>query len=263
VRGFDTNIIDSDGLPVIIRGVTASVKDANGDVIGAIELLQDITQEKMNEERIKQSLNEKDILLKEIHHRVKNNLQVISSLLSLQSGYVKDKQSLSLFTESQNRVKSMALIHEKLYQSHDLARIDFEEYIKSLTTFLFRSYGVDPNMIVLNIDVKDVTLDIDTAIPCGLIINELVSNSLKYAFPEGVSGEITIGLHEKKDGGTPYYELTMSDNGVGLPEHFDISTSASLGLQLVTTLVGQIGGTLEVIREHGTTFRIRFHAKKS
>ncbi|MCI0695685.1 PAS domain S-box protein [candidate division KSB1 bacterium] len=214
---------------------------------------RDITSRKQVEERIKGSLKEKEVLLKEIHHRVKNNLQIISSLLNLQSGYIHDEQAGEMFKESRNRVKSMALIHEKLYQSKDLARIDFADYIRHLTAYLLRSYSVHSHGVNLKVDVDKILLDIDTAIPCGLIINELVSNSLKHAFPQGTAGEIRIGLHENPDG---KMILIVGDNGAGLPTEIDFRNTESLGLQLVSTLTDQLDGTLELDRSQGTTFKI-------
>jgi len=214
---------------------------------------RDITAWKQAEERIKASLQEKEVLLKEIHHRVKNNLQIISSLLNLQSGYIQDKDASEMFKESRDRIRAMSLIHEKLYQSKDLARIDFAEYMRHLTRHLFRSYGVNSRAVGLKINVDKVLLDIDTAIPCGLIVNELVSNSLKYAFPPGVEGEICISLHPENDG---RLVLMVSDNGAGLPPDFDLHKTDSLGLQLVNTLTDQLEGTIALDRSGGTAFKI-------
>ena len=204
---------------------------------------------------VKQSLEEKEVLLKEIHHRVKNNLQVISSLLYLQAENVKDKQVLEMFQDSQSRVRSMALVHERLYQSPDLARVDFAEYLRSLVNHLFRSYGVNTNIIQLKINVGDVSLGIDTVIPCGLIINELVSNCLKHAFPDGREGEIRIELRPDNDG---QCTLMVSDNGVGFPKYVDLRNTESLGLRLVDMLVNQFEGTIELDRSVGTAFKITF-----
>jgi PAS domain S-box-containing protein len=216
----------------------------------------DITERKQAEEQIYASLREKEVLLKEIHHRVKNNLQVISSLLSLQSRQVTDTTTLELLRESQNRVRSMALIHEKLYQSGDLARVDFTEYVRNLTTHLFRSYKASPAAISLSIETApDLRLSLDTAIPCGLIVNELVSNALKHAFPDGRAGEINIAFDRA---GAEQYHLRVSDNGVGFPDGFDFRQSNSLGLQLVHTLIDQLDGTLEMQRNGGTTFAATF-----
>lgn len=259
VSGYETIVTTKSGQKAIVRGSSAPIKDAEGNVIGSIELLHDITNEKEQESRLKESLTEKEVLLKEIHHRVKNNLQIISSLLNLQSGYIKDKHSLGMFKESQNRIKSMALVHEKLYQSKDLANIDFAGYIQSLAVNLFRSYGANQNGIIPKIRVDNVSLGIDTAIPCGLIINELVSNSLKYAFPNGRKGEIWIELYAENTGNESKYTLIVGDNGTGLPEGMDFRNTESLGLQLVNTLVSQIGGTIELNSDAaGTEFRIKF-----
>ncbi len=203
---------------------------------------------------IRQSLKEKEVLLKEIHHRVKNNLQVISSLLYLQSRNVKDKETLGILQDSQSRVRSMALVHERLYQSSDLARVDFAEYIRNLANYLFRSYGVNMNLIQLKIKVGEVLLGVDTAVPCGLILNELVSNSLKHAFPDDRQGEIYIEL--RADDGQ--LTLMVSDNGVGFPEGSGFRNTETLGLQLVNMLVDQLEGTIELDRRGGTTFKITF-----
>jgi PAS domain S-box-containing protein len=244
-----------DGLSVDIDLSTAPLRDFKGDVVGAMGIMADITERKRMEEQIKRSLMEKEILLKEIHHRVKNNLQIISSMLNLQSEYVKDKYALDLFTESRNRVKSMALIHEKLYQSKDLARINFLDYVRTLTKDLFRSYRRSSAEIALKMDIEDVFLDIDKAVSCGLIINELITNSLKHAFPSGSEGEITIGLHPDING---MFALTVSDNGTGLPENIDSRNVESLGLQLVALLVEQLDGAIELDKRKGTSFRITF-----
>ena len=212
----------------------------------------DITERKRAEEQIKASLQEKEVLLKEIHHRVKNNLQVISSLLYLQSKNIQDRKTLGMFQDSQYRVRSMALVHERLYQSQDLARVDFAEYVRSLAKYLFRSYGVNTNIIRLKINSDDVSLGVDTAIPCGLIINELVSNSLKHAFPEGRTGEIHIELRD----GEGQFRLVASDDGVGFPKDLDFRNTKTLGLQLVNTLVEQLKGTIELDRSGGTAFKI-------
>jgi len=207
------------------------------------------------EEQIKTSLEEKKVLLKEIHHRVKNNLQVISSLLNLQSRYIKDKQALEMCRESQNRIKSMAFVHEKLYQSKDVARIDLTGYIRELATNLCRLYGVNSNAVAVKINIEDISLGVDLAVPLGLIINELISNSLKYAFPKGKKGEIRIDLRSDND---RKFTLTVSDNGVGFPKDLDFRNTKSLGLQLVCTLINQIYGTIELDRSRGTEFEITF-----
>jgi PAS domain S-box-containing protein len=229
-------------------------------IVGTRSYVWDITVRKKAEEKVEASLREKEILLREVHHRVKNNMQVISSLFNLQSQYIKDKKSSEIFRNCQNMVRSMALIHERLYQAEDLARVDIEEYVKSLIGHLFSSYGISPEVISLSTDIKNVFLDISTAIPCGLIINELVSNSLKHAFPDRKKGEMRISLKplDKNE-----IELMVSDNGVGLPKEVDFQNVESLGLHLVTILAkDQLHGTVELDRSSGTKFVIRFSRKK-
>ena len=238
------------------RNELSSLADEINGMLESLEQSQ--VEHKRMEEQIKASLKEKEVLLREIHHRVKNNMQVISSLLRLQSEYIKDKKYIEMLKESQNRIRSMAFIHEKLYQSKDLANIDFNRYIKSLTDDLFRSYGVSTDKIALKMDIESVSLGVDAAIPCGLIINELVSNSLKHAFPGGREGEIKIVLR-RTDG--KEIELLVSDDGVGIPEDLDFRNTESLGLQLVTGLSeDQLQGKIELNRAKGTEFRIRFIA---
>lgn len=216
--------------------------------------LLDVSDRTKAENELKASLEEKEMLLKEIHHRVKNNLMVISSLLSLQSMYIKDKEQLEMFKESQSRAKSMALIHERLYQSDDLKRIDFGEYIQKLALDSFHTYVSDPGAINLNLNVETVMLDINTAIPLGLILNELLSNSMKYAFPNGKKGEITVNFFKKDDN----YTLIVEDNGRGFPEDIDFKNTDSLGLQLINSLTGQISGEISLDRSKGTSFKISF-----
>jgi two-component sensor histidine kinase len=232
------------------------VEERTAELAEANEALQaEIAERKRVEEQIKASLGEKEVLLKEIHHRVKNNLQVVSSMLQLQSKNVKDRETVEMFQESRNRVRSMALVHERLYQSRDLARVDFARYIRSLANYLCRSYGVNTNVIQLRTNLHDVFLGVDTAIPCGLILNELVSNCLKHAFPDGREGEIRIEL---RSDGNDKFTLMVSDNGVGLLEDLDFRNTESLGLQLVNTLVNQLEGTIELDRRGGTAFKITF-----
>ena len=219
----------------------------------------DITERKKAEEQIKVSLKEKEILLREIHHRVKNNMQVITSLLRLQSDTIKDQQYADMFRESQERIRSMALIHETLYQSEDFANIDFDGYLWALINNLFISYGINPEKISMKIKTNDLSLALDYAIPCGLIINELVSNCLKHAFPDEREGEIQIVLQEISEN---EIELTVSDNGMGIPEEFDFGTTESLGLDLVKVLAEhQLGGRIEMNGTGGTRFSIRFMVK--
>ncbi|MBI2947191.1 MAG: PAS domain S-box protein [Verrucomicrobia bacterium] len=235
------------------------LRDGKGKPLYFIAQIQNITERKRADEQVKSSLREKEVLLKEIHHRVKNNLQVISSLLRLQSGYVKDEAAKELFRESQNRVRSMALIHQKLYQSQDLARIDFNEYLLSLLAMLFRSYGAHAGTINLETHVDPVFLDIDTAIPVGLLVNELASNSLKYAFPENRCGTIRIDFRAV---GHDEFVLALRDDGIGLPGDFDLDKVLTLGLRLVKILTSQLGGTLTFHRNGGTGFTVTFKEQK-
>jgi PAS domain S-box-containing protein len=223
------------------------------------DLRNEISERKKAEEQINASLHEKVVLLREIHHRVKNNLQVISSLLNLQSGYIEDKKSLEIFRESQNRVRSMALIHEKLYQSKELNKIEFSEYINSLIKDLFNSYKVN-GRITLESSVEGIYFEIDTAILCGLIINELVSNSLKHAFPDGKKGKVFIMINKVEENGNCKYSLIIKDDGIGFPPNLDFRKTESLGLQLVTTLTEQLGGVIQLNRNDYTEFKIDFTA---
>ncbi len=215
----------------------------------------EISERKQIELHIQESLQEKEVLLQEIHHRVKNNLQVISSLLDLQSQYVEDKDTREMFRESQNRVKSMSLVHEKLYQSQDYTKVNFTSYIGSLANDLLQAYRVSSENISLKLDIDEVCLSINTAIPCGLIINELISNALKYAFPKNRKGTIKIALYSDEE---KHLILSIKDNGVGFPSYWNLKKIETLGLQLVNVLVSQIEGILELNLETGTEFCIRF-----
>ncbi len=218
-------------------------------------LKREMAEKDLAREELKLSLQEKEMLLKEIHHRVKNNLQIVSSLLSLQTTNLDRSDPSAALRDSQSRIRSMALIHEKLYMSHNLGHVDFAEYARSLAANLARSYASGA-AVKMSTDMEKVLLDIDKAVPCGLIVNELVSNALKYAFRDGRTGEITISL--VRDSGS--YVLTVGDNGAGLPPGLDFRNTPSLGLQLVNTLVGQLEGAIELLPGAGTTFRIMFGA---
>ncbi|MDR4505989.1 MAG: HAMP domain-containing protein [Candidatus Scalindua sp.] len=227
--------------------------------------------------KLRESIREKDMLSREIYHRVKNNMQVISSLLRLQSSHIKDEKYVEIFKESQNRIKAMALIHEKLYRSKDLANIDFNDYIKNLVNDLFLSYKVSDGKVALKMNIETVPFGIDTAIPCGLIVNELVTNSLKYAFPGKKDGEIKISLRQipidtsqpgnqrlpNADSESEMFELIVSDNGIGIPEELDYRNTQSLGLRLITNLSeNQLQGKLGLKRNGGTEFRLNFQEVK-
>lgn len=241
---------------IINANVTVSlVRDTNNTPNYFVAVFEDITERKVNERRLQESLKEKEVLLKEVHHRVKNNMQVISSILNLQSSYVDDDKALAILSESQDRIKSMSFVHESLYQSDTLSEVNFAEYIQNISQNLYRSYNRPGGGISLRFDLDKVFINLDTSIPCGLIINELVSNALKYAFKGRENG--TIAIHLKRiDEGT--LELVVEDDGIGLPPDLDVENSDTLGLQLVTTLATQVDGLLEVSNDNGARFRLIF-----
>jgi PAS domain S-box-containing protein len=235
-------------------GKAVPLYDDKGTINGAIEVIRDITESKKAEKEVIESLHEKELLIKEIHHRVKNNMQIVSSLLNLQTNYVDEEETVDVLKESQNRVRSMAMIHEELYQSGDLTHINFVNYVKNLVQKLLYAYNIDEAIINPILEVEDINLNMETAIPCGLIISELVSNSLKYAFPNGMTGEIYISLKLKEE----ILELIIRDNGIGLPENLDFNQLDSLGLLLVQNLTEQIDGDLKINGKNGTEFIIIF-----
>ncbi len=244
---------------VVLETSGVPISDAEGYFRGYRGIDRDITERKKMEDRIVASLEEKEILLREIHHRVKNNMTVIYSLLDLQSKFTSERHDREMLNDAKARIKAMALIHEKLYRSKDMAKIDFSDYLRDILNNMFMSYLKDPGRIALNIEVRDVDLGIDDAIPCGLIINELASNSLKHAFPDDRTGEITVGMR-------PYdndmIELIVADNGIGLPADLDSRKKASMGLSLVDALVNQLNGKIELHKDEGTKFRITFMSHK-
>jgi PAS domain S-box-containing protein len=233
------------------------IETAEGPMV--LSAIVDITERKRAEEHVLASLHEKEVLLKEIHHRVKNNLAVISSLFYLQSTYAHDDRAVQMFRDSQDRVRSMALVHESLYRSENLAEVDFGEYARSLAANLFRSYSLPQNNIHLKTDIQQVTLSIETAVPCGLILNELISNCLKHAFPSSRQGEIRLDLRVEAEGRCL---LKVSDDGIGMPAGLDVMSTRSLGLRLVRSLTGQIDGDIEFHNDHpGTEAQLSFPMK--
>ncbi|MBP2046076.1 PAS domain S-box-containing protein [Methanobacterium aggregans] len=251
-KRIEYRIIRSDGSIRWIQSQISPIKNENGEIIRFVGVTDDVTERVLAEEKIQKSLEEKELLLKEIHHRVKNNMQIVSSLLNLQSRYIDDEEAYAVFKESQNRVKSMALVHEKLYRSTDLASVNFGEYVRSLSKELLISYGSRSNNVAIKTDLDDVFLNADTAIPCGLIVTEIISNSIKYAF-DGEGGEICVGLHRYNGG----FEILIGDNGVGIPEDMDLENTETLGLLLINSLTSQIDGEVELLRKGGTSFRIK------
>lgn len=246
--------IHKQGHEIWIALSASLVRQEDGSPLYFITQIQDMSVRKLNEQKLSESLAEKNVMLQEIHHRVKNNLQVICSLLNLQT-QTSDLQIAEIMQESQNRVQSMALVHENLYQSKNLSKISLESYVKELTNNLLRSYRSRVSLTQINVAIPNIHLDIDTAVPCGLIINELVSNALKYAFPHHQTGVITINILEHSD---QTLTLTIADNGIGLPAKMKIGQTRTLGLQMVKTLTRQISGTIAVNREAGTSFQIQF-----
>jgi PAS domain S-box-containing protein len=230
-------------------------RDATGRPLHVSGVTMDVTGRRRAEEELRASLQEKVVLLKEVHHRVKNNLQLVSSLLSLQAGAMKDRAVKEALTESQNRVRAMAMVHENLYRTSDLTSVRVGPHIESLCAHLWRSFGADPGRIAPDLRVADLTLDLDRALRCGLIVNELVSNAIKHAFPTGRTGRVTVKLDHLPDG---WYALVVSDNGAGFPAGFDPKGSDTLGLQLVADLTEQLNGTLALNRDGGAAFTVRF-----
>lgn len=231
-------------------------RDDYGRPVELIGSWYDITERKRTEEHITESLREKETLLRELYHRTRNNMQVISNLIDLQAMYINDKKIVELFKETQNRIKSMALVHEKLYQSKDLSNVNLKDYINNLANTLLTSYQLGRDNIVLKLDIDSISVSIDAAIPNGLIVNELMSNSLKYAFPGDRQGEISIMLHKTEKG---EIELYFSDNGIGFPKGFDINNPKSLGLKLVKNLTEkQLEGKVELRTSQRTEFLIKF-----
>jgi PAS domain S-box-containing protein len=248
-----------DGSAVICAISAKILVDAYGRPEKIVGSMRDITERKRAEEVIRVSLQEKEVLLREIHHRVKNNLQVISSLFNLQAGHTLNEGCRAILKAAQTRIRSMSLIHEKLYQSIHLSRIDFGGYLNSLAVHLIHVYCPQPGRIRLETDFEDVTLDIASAIPCGLLLNELISNALKHAFPDNRTGVVRIGLKLGPDG---RIEVRVADNGIGFPENLDFRKAQSFGLQIVNLLGGQLDAAIELDRTNGTAFTVTFRELK-
>jgi len=256
---IEYRILLPDGAMKWIRADSRVIRDAGGKPLRMIGINRDISKRKFEEIKSQASLREKEMLLKEIHHRVKNNLQVISSMLSMQARNVGDETVLSVLRESQNRVRAMAAVHSMLYKSNNFAEINFGVYIQDMAKQLFSSYNINPEVISLSISVENVLLSIETAIPCGLIINELISNALKHAFPDNKTGEIKIELSQ----GNSEIRIIFEDNGVGFPENVDFKKADTLGLDLINLLVEQLEGTIELHRNGGTRYMIMLKREES
>jgi len=254
IYNIDCVINKKDGTPrdYLINVKKVSIKDGT-----LLYVCRDITERKLAEDRISAALAEKVLLLKEVHHRVKNNMQIITTLLDFQAESIHDRETVKAFRDCQDRIKAMAIIHERLYESTDMASIDFARYVEGLSAYLFDTYLIEPGRIALKVEAEGISLAIDRAIPCGLIINELVSNALKHAFPGNMKGEIKVSFHREKDGSIT---LRVEDNGIGLPPGLDITKTGTLGMQLVNMLTKQLRGQIEISGDHGTSWEITFSA---
>ena len=253
-RKSESEIFLGDPINQWIQAQVTPIYDDENIFQGHLLIIQNINKRKKLEEELKKSLEEKDLMMKEIHHRVKNNFMIIQSLFQLQSRHIEDEDTQDIFRESQNRIKSMAFVHQRLYQHDDLKKINFGDYPQTLAMDIFKSYVNNPDQITLDIDTEDVTLDIDTAIPLGLILNELISNSLKYAFPNGKKGRLMIKSYLKGI----KYSLIVSDDGIGFPKEIDYKKSDSLGLKLIYSLSDQIDAEVKLDTTSGTRFEITF-----
>jgi PAS domain S-box-containing protein len=254
----EDKIIAKNGSEIWLDSFFSPLKNEAGETTAVMSVSHDITERKLMENTISASLREKEFLLKEIHHRVKNNLQVIASLLSMQAKKATDPNVKGSLMDSQNRVKSIALVHEKLYQSKSLDRIDYSDYLNKITNYLFEAYNVNRAQIVCNVNAANMYVDINQAVPCSLILNEMLTNSLKYAFPSGRKGEITIDFVADATN----YILKYHDNGIGIPEGVTFERAESLGMQLINGLTRQIDGTVDMQRGDGATFIVKFPHKQ-
>ena len=237
-----------------VIGQAVPEKDEDGRILSYVGTITDITEHKLAEDQIQKDLEEKEVLLKEIHHRVKNNMQVIISIINLQLKYIDNDQAREILVESQNRIRSMSLVHNIFYQSKDFSKIDLRDYLHNLIPNLYKTYRIDSDDVHLKTTIRHHSLALDMAVPCGLLMNELISNALKHAFPEGRKGDIIVDLQLAGH----VYTLVIGDNGIGLPEEIDIHNPKSFGLLMMKALVDQLNGSCEVLRDHGTTYTIVF-----
>lgn len=254
---YESEILSKSGKHFWLSSTLTPIFDAAGNLKNIVVIETDITLRKKMEEQIKAALDEKGLLLREIHHRVKNNLQIIISLFNLQTSYIDDDKAYQALKEGQDRIKSMALIHERFYQSDGISKIDFDDYCRKLIEHLYSSFKINPNSIIVDIKIENVRLDIDTAVPCGLIINEIVSNAFKHAFSNKEKGQVSILLKNAADG---EYYLEIKDDGIGMPEDFNLETADSLGFQLIQALSDQLDGKLELLTSpnNGLTYKLNF-----
>jgi len=254
---FEARGVKADGTPIDLEIMTSRIRYDSGPAVQGSVI--DITQRKNDETRIQQDLREKDVLLREIHHRVKNNLQIVSSLLNLEQGRSKDPLIRRTLQDCNRRIQSMAMIHDRLYHTERLDSIDFSGYAQILVRDSLVSFGVS-NRITTQLKLESIVLGIDTAIPCGLILNELVTNAIKHAFPDEREGVLLVRFLKRPDG---FYEMSVKDDGIGLPTGFEWGKTDSLGMKLIEVLVQQLEGTLKIDRSSGTRFTLRFKAPEN
>lgn len=262
MRGVVNAIVTQDGRERTIQWYDKTLKDERGETTGVLAVGHDVTEQARIEEELRSTIEDKEILLKEIHHRVKNNMQIVSSLLRIQRSYLGETGNsmvLDAFRETEQRINSMALVHDRLYRSRDVARIDLSTYIEQLANELIQTFRMESSAIALKTNIEAVRISITQAIPCGLILNELVSNAIKYAFPEGSEGWIEVAFHRVADRA---YELSVRDNGVGLPQGFRLESATTMGMVIVDSLVRQLGGTLSISNQNGAAFSIRFQVDR-
>ena len=244
----------TDNTEIWVHGLGSLESDSEGNLVKMFGTIQDITEKKNARDIIENSLREKEVLLKEIHHRVKNNFQKIISLISLQEELITDQKVTSIFHDLQTRLRSMSLIHELMYGSGNFAAINFKDYVEHLTRYLFRTYSTS-DRIKLNLDLENHNLDLESIIPCGLIINEVLTNSFKYAFPSEMDGNINISFGKVND----EYRLEISDDGVGVENKIDFENVNSLGLRLINLFTKQLKGSMEIIQHrNGLKFVFKF-----
>lgn len=255
VENCESQRITKDGRRLGVSVTISPIRDKTDAIVGLSSIARDITEKKRVEERITASLKEKEVLLREIHHRVKNNLQIICSLLHLHSDLIRDDKALEVFRDAEARVRSMALIHERLYRSEDLTLIRFDDYVRSLLGVMLPSLGPRAGTVRFVTDLQPLSFGMELAVPLGLILNELVSNSISHGLADARDGVVTVEMYREGGG---YLTLRVCDNGVGLPQDFVFETTTSLGLRLVKLLTEQIGGRLIFGGKLGAEFKVTF-----